>query len=196
MRAGLLVNLSSAFVEIDELEHGLDGARRKTDFGEALVEALGNGVAPAAFGHEGVPNFDFFVGRLAAMSKSPCEEVLIGSAFESFLFESGVVDVEEAAAARIKAVRLGQAAILLPCRRQFASGAETDFVEGAAKVDDAAYLVGRAAQTKNDGWIWKGHATKKAERPGEVEQGRGWMRAGKGTRQRKDLRRVQCGHGT
>src|SRR5438552_10109692 len=94
--------LKSAFIEIDELEHGLHGAWRQADFGEALVQSLRAGIAPAALGHECVPNFDFVVGGLAAMRKCPFEQFLVPAAFECFGFERGVIDFEKVAATRIK----------------------------------------------------------------------------------------------
>jgi hypothetical protein len=146
--------VAAAFVEVDEFEHGFDGAGREADFGEAFVEAWGAGVAPAALGHEGVPDFDLVVGGAAAVGVGPFEQFFVAlSAFQGFGFEGGVVDVEEVAAARIEADFDRGATHGLPAFGEFAGGGEANFVEHAAEVDEAVDLVGGAAESGNDGWV-------------------------------------------
>jgi hypothetical protein len=95
--------LCSAFVQVDEFEHGFNGSRRQANFGEAFVQALRASIAPAALGHETIPDFDLFFARAAAILKGPFEQFLVFFAFERFGFEGFVIDVEETAAARVEA---------------------------------------------------------------------------------------------
>src|SRR4051812_29267100 len=99
---GALRNFEAAFVEIDKFKHRLNSAGRQAEFGEAFVQALGAGVAPAPFHHERIPDFDVFLGGAAAVHEGPVEEFFISTSWESFLFQSGVVDLQKPAAACIE----------------------------------------------------------------------------------------------
>src|SRR6266498_4941455 len=74
--------LAPAFNQINEFKHRLHRARRQADLGQALIQSLRPGIAPAAFGHECIPHFDFLIARLAAMSERPREQFLVAAALE------------------------------------------------------------------------------------------------------------------
>ena len=73
------IGWGAAFVEIDEVEHG-DGflvAMLEPGFLEAEGNALAGFVAPAAFLHEGIPDFDVGGVEVAAVVKTPLEDLFV-----------------------------------------------------------------------------------------------------------------------
>jgi hypothetical protein len=146
-------DLKSAFIEIDELEHCLHGAGWQADFGEALVQSLRAGIAPAALGHERVPDLDFVVGGLAAMRKCPLEQFLIVAALECFPFERRVIDFEKVAAARIKIRVRGHSAGGSPAFGQFPLLKQPNLVQHATEVNNPFDLIVRTSQPGYNSWI-------------------------------------------
>src|SRR2546429_9344239 len=115
-------------------------------------------VAPAVFGHEPIPHFDFLLTRLTAMLERPREQLLIAAAFESFRCDRCVTNVQELAAARVKTPLRGSAPCRLPCLRQFPRRRKPDFVQHATEINDALDLIERAAKSGNEGRVRKCHA--------------------------------------
>src|SRR5271168_5088290 len=90
--------LKPAFIQVNKLEHGLNGAGWQTDLGQAFVQTFGPLIAPAALGHETVPYFDFLLTRSPSLGESPFQQGFIAGALEGFGLEGGVIDVQKQAA--------------------------------------------------------------------------------------------------
>src|SRR3954465_842034 len=68
-----LTRLTSPFIEVDELEHRFDRARRQADLRQTLIQSLRASIAPAAFRHERIPDFNFLLARVTPIFKNPRE---------------------------------------------------------------------------------------------------------------------------
>jgi len=141
--------LRPAFLRVHEVEEGHDVlAVGEAGLRPLLHEALGGSVAPAALGHEAVPDFDLLGRRPVAVLAAPFEDFLVRAAFERALSQLVEIDTEKLAHTIVKravarrvaeVVALGQLALL---------GEQTDFVEDAAKDKDAADHVTRGTNGK------------------------------------------------
>ncbi len=122
-------------------------------FGALLFEAGGGGVAPAAFLHEAVEEFDVFGLRLATGLKAPEEDFLVGAALEGAGGEGFVGDSEEAADAVVEGAFAFDDSDVVT-RGELALGVEADFVEDAAEDHDAADgVAGGADGEGHEGWV-------------------------------------------
>lgn len=122
-------------------------------FGALLFEAGGGGVAPAAFLHEAVEEFDVFGFRLATDLKAPEEDFLVGAALEGAGGEGFVGDSEEAADAVVEGAFAFDDSDVVT-RGELALGVEADFVEDAAEDHDAADgVAGGADGEGHEGWV-------------------------------------------
>lgn len=118
--------------------------------GALLFEAGGGGVAPAAFLHEAVEEFDLFGAGFAAVEEAPVEDFFVGAAFEGAGGEGFVGDPEEAADAVVKgAFAFDDAEVI--AFRELALGVEADFVEDATEDHDAADGVAGGAEGEGHG---------------------------------------------
>jgi hypothetical protein len=151
-------SLTPAFIQIDELKHRLHRARWQADLRQTLIQPLRPGIAPAAFGHERIPHFDFLLARLTAIRERPREQLLITAPFERFRFERRVIDVEETAAAPVKSSLHRCSSHGLPPLGQFPRRSEPDLVQHATEINDALDLIERAAKSGNKGRVRKRHA--------------------------------------
>src|SRR5439155_1231889 len=151
------VSLTPAFIQVDEFKHRLHRARWQADLRQTLIQPLRPGIAPAIFGHEPIPHFDFVLARLTAMLERPREQLLIAAALERFRFERRVIDVEKLATARVKIPFGGSAPCHLPCLRQFPRRREPDLVQHPTEINEALDLIARAAKSGNEGWVWLRH---------------------------------------
>jgi len=139
LRAGV-----AAFVDVEEVEEGLDVVTvGDAVFLFAVGETFARVIAPAALAQVVVPDVDFLVGRFAAVGETPFEDVDVFAAEFHAGDEVLVFHAEEAATATVKA----RAEIFVVIGGQFALCVETDFVEHATEVDDAADRVVGTAKT-------------------------------------------------
>ena len=75
---------------------------------------------------------------------------------ERFGFEGGIVDLEKLAAAPVKAA-LCVATHGLPAFGQLACGSQTNLVQHPAEIDEAVYLIERAAESGDDRGVGEWH---------------------------------------
>jgi len=135
----------------------------KTDFSKTFIQTLRSAIAPASLRHETIPHFGLFIIQAPSLGESPFEHLFIRAPLERFLFQGGVINMEEVAAARIETSFHRGAAHRLPALRKFPGGSETNLVEHASEIDESFHLGGRAAESRNNCRIRLRH---------------GWSRAG------------------
>ncbi len=129
-----------AFFGVHDVEEGEDVvAVGEAGVGLGLGEAGGGGVAPAALGEEGVPDFDLLGGGLLAVGEGPMEDFIVGAALEGAVGEGVEVDVEELAEAVVEGAVSGDDADVV-AGGEVSLGIEADFVEDTGEDDDAAGL--------------------------------------------------------
>lgn len=123
----------------------------------------GGGIAPAAFVHEAIPDFDLLGIRFATGLKAPFQDFLVRTTFESALGQGIESHVEKTADAiierahardKIEVIALGQFALLR---------IEADFIEDAAKNTDAADEIARGTK-------WECHAPLLAGEGGDCKR--------------------------
>ena len=127
----------AAFVDVDEVEEGLD-VITIGDVGLAfsLRETLGIFVVPPALAQEVVPDFDFLVGWLAAVSERPLDDFLIRASLLHTFDKRRVLDRQKVHAAGIESA----AEILLIIDRKRPGGVQADFVDHTREIINAAAL--------------------------------------------------------
>src|SRR5581483_4069976 len=136
----------AAFIEIDIIENRLHiGAIFKTAFAQPALQNLGRFIVPAALPHELVPDLDLLVRWFAAMLEAPFENFLVAAAFLHARDDRRVFDPQKVNDASIKA----DAEILLKIRGQLPRCVQTDFVEHAREVKNAAHFFMRTAKAGN-----------------------------------------------
>lgn len=105
-------------------------------FGFAFFEAFGGGVAPAAFDHEGVPDFDLFRGGPVTGEEAAFEDFFVGAALLDALEEVLIGDLEEGAEAVVEGAFAGDGADGVS-GWEISLGLEACFVDEARDEDNA-----------------------------------------------------------
>lgn len=128
----------TTFVSIDVGEHRLDIV---TVFKGAFLlpanKGFGQVVIPAAFDHEGVPDFDLFGVGAVPLLTAPFEHLFISASMESPSANGVIVDAQKGHDSLVET--LSQVGVQLGMK--FTGSHESDFVEHAAKVNETADLI-------------------------------------------------------
>jgi hypothetical protein len=151
--ASRLARISPAFIQINELKHRLHRSRRQPNLSQPFMQSLRARIAPAAFGHKCVPDFDFFLARLPAIFECPRQQFLVNATLERFLFERRVINMEKSATTGVETILHFCPPRCLPALRQFARCRNPNLVQHAAKINHAFDLLEWASQPRNNSWI-------------------------------------------
>jgi hypothetical protein len=117
----------------------------------AFLEVAVGYVAPAAFNQKHIPDLALFIRAGAAFFVAPGQALFVGFSREYLWSEVGVANSQKAAAAGVEHARQTVTVVLDIFGGEFADGVQTDLVEHAAEVNEAADLGVGAAET---GDVW------------------------------------------
>jgi hypothetical protein len=103
-------------------------------FGERVSATI----APTAFGHEFIPDFNFFVARPAALFETPVEDLLVGPAAQDLLRQCAIIDMQKTRASRVEpGPHFGSYIVAFG---KLAGGLKPNFVQHSAEVNNSAYF--------------------------------------------------------
>jgi hypothetical protein len=129
---------SAAFVGIDIGEHRLNIiATFEGAFLFATDKGLRQLVIPAPFGHESIPDFDLFLIGASAILETPIEDFLVSASLNRPRADGLISDTQKIRDSLVETF----SEIGMKFGVQFPRIEEADFVEHAAKVNNAADLV-------------------------------------------------------
>ena len=111
-------------------------------------ESFGGGIAPAAFVHEAVPDFDLLRRGPVAIQAAPFQDFLVGATRERALRELIEIDSKKFAHSLVEGAVAREVAQVIAFGQFAFLGVEPDFVEDAAKDGDAADQITRGTNGK------------------------------------------------
>jgi hypothetical protein len=124
----------ATFVKFVKIKKSFDGLSLKAKFFDARLEHGAAVIAPPAFHEKRIPSEAFFVRARATRRKGPSENLFIRAASERARLQGSVRHAQEITAAEVKAF----AEVANVIRRQLADGLQANFVQHAAKINQAA----------------------------------------------------------